>query len=241
MKSWQSLPREIVKFSHLYRSTVVKMLKLSRKLIPKEFPLNQSPDGTLGWKAWHRTPDRKAPGQARPRNQDRLTRPNMAVARGRGDIICQTLWYTWHAEICSEFPAIKVWLIPWPRELWLGMVQREGFIHKSRKERLQKVRGSKVTVSWETKLNLSEVIFDGVWKFSSWLRWQKCNFIQDRWWSGEMWRTIYSIPDPSHWGIYSSDILSSRYWSYLHQTSGQLSILLQAGSGQPINFYPRDN
>ena len=130
--------------------------------------------------------------------------PKYGCCSREGVIICQTLWYTWHAESCSEFPAIKVWLIPWPRELWLGQVQREGFIHKSRKEGLQKVRGSKVILSWETKLNFFQVIFDGVWKFSSWLRWQKCNFIQDRWWSGEMWRTIYNIPDPSHWGIYSS-------------------------------------
>ena len=125
------------------------------------------------WPQSSRTSSSKKPGQAHP--------PKYGCCSGEGVIICQTLWYTWHAEICSEFPAIKVWLIPWPRELWLGQVQREGFIHKSRKEGLQKVRGSKVILSWETKLNFFQVIFDGVWKFSSWLRWQKCNFIQDRW------------------------------------------------------------
>ena len=135
------------------------------------------------WPQSSRTSSSKKPGQAHP--------PKYGCCSGEGVIICQTLWYTWHAEIYSEFPAIKVWLIPWPRELWLGQVQREGFIHKSRKEGLQKVRGSKVTMSWETKLNFFRVIFDGVWKFSSWLQWQKCNFIQNRWWSGEMWRTIY--------------------------------------------------
>ena len=111
MKSWQSLPREIVKFSHLYRSTRLKMLKLSGKLIPKEFPLSISlPMAPCGGR-----PDTgllTAKSETRPATQ-----------------ICQMCWRRHNdTEFCgtSHFLVITFWSVSWPKDLLPSQAGREG-------------------------------------------------------------------------------------------------------------------